>query len=215
MVDKGTERERRLIMGYILVALGWFVLSDFILFRLVRDTTWLKILQTLKDGGYVIITGILFYSLLKREFLGRLQARRKLAEERDFANAVVDTSVSLILVTDQEGKIVRVNPAFQDATGYSLNEIWGQRVEDIFVPTDRHEDFRLQLNRLKKDPAPGPQLSQWLTKDGKMIKIIWNLRILRDAQEEPRGIVATGIVPATMRRAGHLAPEAKVALNAA
>src|SRR6185295_17841151 len=45
--------------------------------------------------------------------------------ERDLADAVLDTVAGFVLVLDAEGRILRVNRAFEEITGYSFDDVRG------------------------------------------------------------------------------------------
>jgi PAS domain S-box-containing protein len=61
-----------------------------------------------------------------------LEQRRLRREKREadellkLQSAVLDAAANAILITDRDGRIAWVNPAFTRLTGYSLTEIWGQ-----------------------------------------------------------------------------------------
>ncbi len=65
--------------------------------------------------------------VLAAVLIEQLQRGRRAAEEQlDLADAVFLNSVESIMVTDAELKIVEVNPAFSQISGYSREEILGQ-----------------------------------------------------------------------------------------
>ena len=62
-------------------------------------------------------------------FVGTHQdiTKRKLAEaERERLNKAIEQSGEIIVITDAEGSIQYVNPAFSDITGYDLEDVLGQ-----------------------------------------------------------------------------------------
>ena len=75
------------------------------------------------------------YDLLFRELI---QKERALEQERNFTSAILDTTASLVVVSDRYGRIVRWNRACQRMTGYTLDEAQGRAVSDLFV-TPPHE----------------------------------------------------------------------------
>ncbi len=57
----------------------------------------------------------------------RLQGEKRKADELlRLQSAVLDAAANAILITDRDGRIAWVNPAFTRLTGYSLSEAWGQ-----------------------------------------------------------------------------------------
>lgn len=63
----------------------------------------------------------------------RVQAEE---EQRKLSNAVEQTADSIV-ITDREGKIEYVNPAFTQTSGYTLEEAWGKTPR--ILKSDRHE----------------------------------------------------------------------------
>jgi len=64
--------------------------------------------------------------------------RRKKAEEAVHLTALVyENSSEAMVVTDANGVILTVNPAFSDITGYSLDEVLGQRLN--ILSSGRHD----------------------------------------------------------------------------
>src|SRR5215831_18274831 len=62
-------------------------------------------------------------------FKQREEAQRQsalLKSERDFVSAVLDTVASFVLVLDSEGRILRVNRAWEEMTGYTPAEVQGR-----------------------------------------------------------------------------------------
>jgi signal transduction histidine kinase/ActR/RegA family two-component response regulator len=69
--------EYRIIAGYIIIGGIWIVFSDKILNYFVRDPDILTRIQTLKGWFYVVVTAILFYSLLKSHLAKIRNAEQK------------------------------------------------------------------------------------------------------------------------------------------
>ena len=69
--------EYRIIAGYIIIGGIWIVFSDEILSYLIRDPDLLTRMQTYKGWFYVIVTAILFYSLLKSHLVKIRNAEQK------------------------------------------------------------------------------------------------------------------------------------------
>jgi diguanylate cyclase (GGDEF)-like protein/PAS domain S-box-containing protein len=59
--------------------------------------------------------------------------------ELRLAASIFESTVEGIMVTDAEGIILSVNPAFSAITGYSAGEVMGQRAD--MLASDRHDDL--------------------------------------------------------------------------
>jgi signal transduction histidine kinase len=72
--------EYRIIAGYVIVGSLWIVFSDKLLSYFIREPDMLTRLQTFKGWFYVLITAILFYSLLKSHLVKIRNAEQKAIE---------------------------------------------------------------------------------------------------------------------------------------
>jgi diguanylate cyclase (GGDEF)-like protein/PAS domain S-box-containing protein len=96
---------------------------------------------------------------------------RKNAEERlVFAAKVFDNSIEGIVVTDTEGTIMQVNPAFSKITGYRADEAIGRNPR--ILKSDKHS------------PAFYQDMWQQLTDQGQWAGEIWNRRKNGEAYPE-------------------------------
>jgi diguanylate cyclase (GGDEF)-like protein/PAS domain S-box-containing protein len=77
-------------------------------------------------GG--LLTGLLTYALVA--FLGQRHQNREgtsaPAQRSDLSTRVFESSAEGIAITDAESRIIAVNPAFTEITGYGLDEVSGQ-----------------------------------------------------------------------------------------
>ena len=65
------------------------------------------------------------------------KAEEALQQERNFVTAVLDTVGAIVLVLDSEGRVVRFNRAGEQMTGYTLAEIKGKPVWQVFPEPKR------------------------------------------------------------------------------
>src|SRR5437016_1709437 len=64
-----------------------------------------------------------------------------LKAERDFAAAILDTVANFVLVLDPDGRILRVNRAWEEMTGYKFQEVEGHLLWEYFDDQERAKDF--------------------------------------------------------------------------
>ncbi len=76
-IMKKLKFEYRIIAGYIVVGGLWIVFSDKVLNYFIRDPDIMTRIQTFKGWFYVLITAILFYSLLKSHLVKIRKAEQK------------------------------------------------------------------------------------------------------------------------------------------
>ena len=139
------------------------------------------------DGRPWFIHGVAFdISDLKR-------VEEELQEERNFVSAILDTVGALVVVLDDEGRILRFNPACEIITGYSMEEVRGKCIWDLFLVSEEAERFRAIFEVLRTDLLPQDYQSSWLTKHGDQKLIAWTSTLLPGSGETSNYIIATGI----------------------
>ena len=86
--------------------------------------------SSLKDASGNIVAGI--------EMVRDITARRRMEEDRSRLAMAVEQSAEAIVVTDLEGTILYVNPAFERITGYSREEAVGKNPR--FLHSGKHDE---------------------------------------------------------------------------
>jgi hypothetical protein len=64
-----------------------------------------------------------------------------LKAERDFAASVLDTVAGFVLVIDVDARILRVNRAFEEVTGYNFDQVDGHFLYDYLEEKESAKDF--------------------------------------------------------------------------
>jgi PAS domain S-box-containing protein len=140
-----------------------------------------------EDGRPWFIHGVAFdISDLKR-------VEEELQEERNFVSAILDTVGALVVVMDDEGRILRFNPACEITTGYSREEVQGKCIWDLFLLPEEAERFKAIFEVLRTDLLPQAYQSSWVTRHGTQRLIAWTSTLLPGAGDTSAYIIATGI----------------------
>ncbi len=128
-----------------------------------------------------------------RDVTDRQRAAEALKDERNFVTAILDTAGALVAVLDPEGRIVRVNRAFERTTRYAPEEIQGRAFWEIFMIPEEVESGRLNFLKLRPGQFPHQHESQWVTKDGRRLRIAWSNAALQDSAGAVSHVICTGI----------------------
>jgi PAS domain S-box-containing protein len=140
-----------------------------------------------EDGRPWFIHGIAFdISDLKR-----VEEERQ--EERNFISAILDTVGALVVVLDQEGRILRFNPACETTSGYSLNEVQGKCFWDLFLVPEEADRFKAVFEALRVDRLPQSHQTSWVTRKGEQRLIAWTSTLLPGNAGNSSCMIATGI----------------------
>jgi PAS domain S-box-containing protein len=129
---------------------------------------------------------------LQIDITERMLAAEALRRERDFAEGLVDTAQTIVLVLNTQGCIVRFNPYMEEISGYALAEVQGLDWFTTFLP----ESVRERTHNLFLKAIGGIQtrsnVNQIVTKDGSVREIEWYDKTLKDDQGNVVGLLATG-----------------------
>jgi PAS domain S-box-containing protein len=140
-----------------------------------------------EDGRPWFIHGVAFdISDLKR-------IEEELQEERNFVSAILDTVGALVVVLDGEGRILRFNPACELTTGYSMEEVQGKCIWDLFLLPEEADRFRTIFEVMRTDLLPQDYQSCWVTRHGDLRLIAWSSTLLPGSGDIANYIIATGI----------------------
>ena len=130
----------------------------------------------------------------------RLQEARALAEEtirkeRNFSNAVIQTTGGLIVGLDPNGRIQLFNNACEKSTGYTFDELRGKPFWDYLLLPEEMDAVKGVFKEIKegKITAEMEFENYWKTKDGSQRFIRWANSALKDASGNVELIIGTGI----------------------
>ncbi|HCE16311.1 MAG TPA: hypothetical protein DEQ80_00490 [Anaerolinea thermolimosa] len=111
----------------------------------------------------------------------------------NFLEAFFDIFALIVVVLDREGKILFFNRRAEMATGYSLAEVRGKLVKDVFLLPEEADGVMEVFNRLRRGDYPNQYQNSWLCRDGSTRKIEWSNTVLEDSQGEVRYIIGMGV----------------------
>jgi len=145
-----------------------------------------------------IVGGIVIFS---EDITERKRAEKAVRKERDFSTAVLDTAGALVIVLDKEGKITRFNPACEQITGYTVQEVLGRVFLDFLVPPEEIGGVRQAWNALRAGDFPNQHENHWVAKDGTRRLIAWSNTAITRSDGEIDYIIGTGVDITERKRA--------------
>lgn len=114
-------------------------------------------------------------------------------DERAFAEALAETTESLVCVYDRAGTILLFNEACERATGFAREDVLGQDARTCVIPSEEVDDFAAVLAEVWSTGLPSPQVGHWLTKDGRRLLIAWSNRPVAGDGGAPAYLVTAGL----------------------
>jgi PAS domain S-box-containing protein len=125
----------------------------------------------------------------------RDDAEKKLREERNFSNAVIQTTGGLIVGLDKEGRIRLFNRACEKAMGYLFDEVKGRPFWDfLLIPEERGPVKKVFAGIM--DGSVNAEMefeNYWVTRDGSLRWIRWANSALKDEKGNVTLVLGTGI----------------------
>jgi PAS domain S-box-containing protein len=116
-----------------------------------------------------------------------------LQEERNVVSAILHTVGALVVVLDPEGRVIRFNRACEQTSGYSLAEVSGQKIWDLFMVPEEVDRFKSDFQQLCSDQLPLDYEGYLVKRDGARRLIAWSSTVLPGKDGAPTYIIATGI----------------------
>lgn len=144
----------------------------------------------LSDGRWVgFVRDIARRRQLEAEFA---RSTEQLRAERNFVDAILDTTASLIVVLDEAARVVRFNKACEVATGVSQSELLGRTIWLDLIPRDELAGVEGVAERLRGGESLVEYENHWQHRDGSRRLIRWRNTLIKDAEGKVRYLIGTG-----------------------
>ena len=161
------------------------------------DRTYLVYVLPVKNEQGEIFAGM----MMTQDITQRKRAEIALIEERNFISAILDTANALIIVLDEQGRIVRFNRACEQLTGYSFDEIKRQCFWDFLLLSEEVESVKAVFQKLLWGQYPNEYENYWVAKDGTRRLLSWSNTLLYDTNGSVKYIIGIGIDITDRKRA--------------
>lgn len=123
--------------------------------------------------------------------LARKFYQEKIKNNEDRYRSVVETVSSIILILDENGKIIEFNSAAEKAYRTDRKKIIGKNYLDLFVPKKNHEAFFKDIKKVI-DGSPIIGFTNAVLVEGKKRIITWNVSDLNYQIQGSSCVVAIG-----------------------
>jgi len=110
----------------------------------------------------------------------------RLKSERRF-RTLLDFAPYSILVFSVDSLVTYLNPAFTETFGWTLAELRGKRIP--YIPADLEAETREHIKKLLEEKVIHRYETRRLTKDGRILDVVWRASVFSDANDEPAGVL--------------------------
>jgi PAS domain S-box-containing protein len=131
-------------------------------------------------------------------------ARQRLEAAERLTSATLDTTAAIILVTDLDGRVVRVNAATTELTGWTEDDLVGRTLTETSLTGGATPDLEALFLWPNRSGQPVVREGDAQTRSGKTLRILWSNNMVRDEQGMPSYAVLTGIDVTTERASAGL-----------
>ncbi len=130
-------------------------------------------------------------SRLKEGLRHHTRTETALEKERNFFAAVLESAAAFILVLDCDGRILHANRTTEAATGYSADDLYGQKFSSVLPIREAGPAFNEGLRQLAGGAVAYPFERYWVTSTGERLLVAGSLTPLHDASGTLSHIVIT------------------------
>ena len=117
---------------------------------------------------------------------------RELKFVKDFSADLIQNAKVIICVIDNDDHFIYINPFMETVSGYTYEELKGQKWIDILFPKEHQLDVRKRFRRLIRDMQTSPETFPIVTKKGEVRAIEWFDSIHRDLDGDVKGYYVIG-----------------------
>ncbi len=131
------------------------------------------------------------------------QTEEKLRESEGRYQAIVNQAVTGVACVDLGGRLTLVNQKYCDITGYSADELYQRRMQDITHPEDLPRNVEL-FRRMLTEGTPFEIEKRYIRKDGSIIWVNNSVYAVCDRNGQPQSVVAMALdITERKRREAH------------
>lgn len=127
-----------------------------------------------------------------RDVTEHKRAERTLREKTSFAQSLLDTAQAIVLLLDSEGRIVQVNPYFEQLTGYAADEVLGEDWFTTFLPDEDQPAIHALFRDVMREGLNPGYTNAIVGKDGVQHQIEWRSKTLADGDGKTIGLLNIG-----------------------
>ncbi|MGB8226704.1 MAG: PAS domain S-box protein [Sedimentisphaerales bacterium] len=122
----------------------------------------------------------------------RLEIKKELKKQRDFAQKLIETAQTIVLVLDKDANIVTFNPYFEKLSGRRLEEVKGKNWIDTFLPEEDRQKIRKLFATAITDISTKGNINPIIMKNSQFRYIEWFDKMLQDEKGNVTGLLSTG-----------------------
>ncbi|MCW2819768.1 MAG: sensor signal transduction histidine kinase [Marmoricola sp.] len=122
----------------------------------------------------------------------RAELMHRLDAERELSASMLDTTATIIFVTDPVGTVLQCNATLTRLTGFEREEVLGRPFwECALIPPERFETVRAIFAHADGSGVPPFREADALTRTGERLRVVWSNNVVHDARGQVLRVVCT------------------------
>ena len=117
----------------------------------------------------------------------------ELKSERELLNKILENAAAIIIVLDNKGHILRLNPAAEEITGFSFNELHNQPIWEWLIPPEQFDGIKQVFNNLTQEGLDSSYENHLMKKDGDRVLVTWNNSTITNETGGVQYVISVGI----------------------
>ncbi len=122
-------------------------------------------------AGLIVFGDKKFIIAIDRDITKRRQAEKALRESEERFRIIIENSYDMITVIDRDGRVRYLNPSIEEFSGYSVEEVSNNSIENLFHPDDFPKAMKLIDDTLKNPDTPLSNEFRLKHKDGSWLVV--------------------------------------------
>ena len=125
---------------------------------------------------------------IARDVTSRFKTQRALAVSERRFRTLLDFLLYPIVVLTLDRRVSYLNPAFTETFGWRLAELVGKKIP--YIPAHLEQSVRESREKLLRDRVILRQETQRLTKDGRVLDVVFSVAVYSETEGKPSGFLA-------------------------
>ncbi|MDF2616422.1 MAG: domain S-box/diguanylate cyclase domain [Sedimentibacter sp.] len=190
----------KVVINYGIFGLLWIFLSDKILEIFADNIEFYKTMQIYKGWFFVLITMIMFFVLISEKTKSIKSAtdrafrayedlktsnheqyvlEKELIYQKDLIQNIIEEAPVIIVIWDEDGKILKTNSFCSKTFGYEEEELSGKVWLDLFTSSQNKEKTKLIFQEIIQNSELRRFEFNFSTKTGKKLDILWSNKAIK------------------------------------
>ncbi len=188
------------VIKYGIFGLLWIVLSDKILGTFTDNIEFYKIMQIYKGWLFVLITMVMFFILISEKTKSIKSAtdrafkayedlktsnheqgvlEKELNYQKDLIQNIIEEAPVIIVLWDEDGKILKTNSFCIKTFGYDEEELLGKIWVDFFEVSHNKQRVNNIFQEIIQNGGLREYEINFAAKEGKNLDILWSNKIIK------------------------------------